>query len=280
MRDATAEDTTRDADPLLQRATGDGRVAFRLRDGATALADLYQSGAAKIRLPRHAEAPGREAVLINTAGGLTGGDRLSFAVEAGAGTRVTAVTQASEKVYRALGGVAEIATTLTVGDGARLDWLPQDTILFDRSALSRTLTVDMAENASLVALESVIFGRAAMAEAVASGQFRESWRIRRGGRLVFADETRIGGPVADILARAAVSGGRRAVATVVAVRPDAEALIDPVRAALPEEAGASAWNGLLTARIAAPDSRLLRQSLGRVLAVLRDGAPLPRVWTC
>ncbi len=280
MLDATVRHDQNDTKTTLQRTFGEARVAFRRRDATTVLDDLYQAGAGKIRLPRHGAGPGPEAVLINTAGGLTGGDRLRFEVAAGGDAAVTATTQASEKIYRSIGGVAAIETRLTLGAGARLDWLPQDTILFDGAALERRLSVDMAADASLLVLESVVFGRAAMGETVENGRFLDSWRIRRDGELVFADETRLTGPIVETLRRSATAAGDAALATVLAVRADAHDLLDPLRAVLPGSAGTSAFNGLLVARLTAPDSRALRNALERALHVLRAGAPLPKVWAC
>src|SRR4051812_16068060 len=155
--------------PVLQRARGCGRIAVRAEGGQTRLAKLYQEGCGKIRLPRDARAEGLEAVLINSSGGLTGGDRMAWEAEVGPEARLTLTTQACERVYRARDGVAEQAVSLTVGADARLDWLPQETILFDGGALSRRLEADLAEGASLLAVEAVILGRTAMDETVRVG---------------------------------------------------------------------------------------------------------------
>ena len=264
--------------PVLQRSRGCGRIAVAADAGATRLARLYQDGCGKIRLPRDARAEGLEAVLINTAGGVTGGDRLAWAAEAGPGARLTLTTQACEKVYRARDGAAEVRTTLTLDEGARLDWLPQETILFDGGALSRTLEADLAADARLLAVEAVVLGRTAMAETVGAGSLRDRWRIRREGRLLFADDLRLEGPVADLAARAAVLGGARAFASLLLVDDHAARLLEPLRAALGPLGGASAFDGRLFARVAAADGFALRRVLMPALTLLRGGAPLPRVW--
>jgi len=150
--------------PRLQRAAGAGRIQVRRAEGATRLARLYQDGCAKIRLPTDHAARSLEAVLINTSGGLTGGDRISWQVDAQAGASLTVSTQACEKVYRARDGEARVAVTLSAGEGARIDWLPQETILFEGSRLNRTLEVDLDEDATLTAVEAVLLGREAMLE--------------------------------------------------------------------------------------------------------------------
>jgi urease accessory protein len=267
-----------DANPPLQRAAGAGRIAVKAEDGAMRLARLYQDGCAKIRLPTDRAALGLEAVLINTSGGLTGGDRMSWRVDAGAGARLTLTTQACEKVYRARDGRAEVAVALTAAANARIDWLPQETILFDEAALSRTLEADLAENARLLVVEAVVLGRTAMGETVRRGTLRDRWRIRREGRLVFADDLRFEGPVAEIAALAPTLAGGRAFASLLLVADDAERLLAPLREAIGSAGGASAFEGNLFARIVAPDGLSLRRALLPAIAALRDGAHVPRVW--
>lgn len=263
---------------MLQRARGSGRIAVTAEGGVTRLARLYQDGCGKIRLPRDARAEGLEAVLINSSGGLTGGDRMEWAAEVAGGARLTLSTQACEKVYRARDGVAEQRVALTVGEGARLDWLPQETILFDGGALARTLEADLAEGARLLAVEAVILGRTAMDETVRLGALHDRWRIRREGRLIFADDLRLDGPIADLAAKAPILAGGRAFASLLLVADDAQRLLPPLRAALGHHGGASAFDGKLFARVTAPDGFALRQALLPALEILRDGAPLPRIW--
>lgn len=262
----------------LQRASGRARISFSYREGAARLDRLYQEGAAKIRLPRPLGGEAPEAVLINTAGGLTGGDEFSTEISVAAGARAVATTQACERVYRSIGGAAEVSTRLNVGPGAQIDWLPQETILFDGGRLSRRLEADLAPDAELLAIESVIFGRAAMGETVRAGSFRDRWRIRRDGRLLFADDLRIEGEIAGLLARPAVLAGNKAMATILYAGPEPERLLDPVREAIGEAGGASAWDGRLVARLVAPDGFRLRCALIPALSVLMDGRPLPKVW--
>lgn len=264
--------------PRLQRAAGAGRIQVRRAEGATRLARLYQDGCAKIRLPTDHAARSLEAVLINTSGGLTGGDRISWQVDAQAGASLTVSTQACEKVYRARDGEARVAVTLSAGEGARIDWLPQETILFDGAALSRSLDVDLAHGAGLLVAEAVIMGRTAMNETVRSGSLRDRWRIRREGRLVFADDLRFGGEIERLTNRLPVLAGARAFASILLVTEDADLRLGPLRAAIGPSGGASAFDGKLFARIAAADGISLRRTLLPALKVLRDGEPCPRVW--
>jgi urease accessory protein len=261
----------------LQRAQGVARVSVRADGRETRLERLYQEGCAKIRLPRDAEATGLEAVLINTAGGLTGGDRLAWRADAEAGARLTLTTQACERIYRASADAAKVMVQLSVGEGAELHWLPQETLLFDEGALVRSLDADLTANASLLAVEAVVLGRTAMGERVHRGGLRDRWRVRREGRLVFADEVRMEGEIARLTQAAPVLAGGCAFASLLLVATDAEARLPAVRAALNAAGGASAFDGKLFARIAAPDGRALRRTLIPALEALR-GAALPRVW--
>lgn len=272
-----------DLAPALQRTVGRIEVGLRRHGAAARLTRFYQQGAGRARLPRVGPGNDTEIVLMNTAGGLTGGDRFAVRLDLDAGARAVAETQASEKIYRSAGGEARIENSLRLGAGARLDWLPQETILFDRARLDRSLTIEMAGDAKLLALEAVVFGRTAMGESVDNGFFRDRWRVRRAGRLVFAEGTRVDGSIADALARKGTLGGARAMALVLYAAPDAEDRIDGLRCAFDgasAEAGASAWDGLLVARIVAADGARLRAALLPALATLRGGRPLPKVWTC
>ncbi len=265
--------------PLYERSSGSARLTVAPAPGGGRVEEAYQRGAFRLRFPRISGSRIPEAVLINTAGGVTGGDRFDVAARVADGARAVLTTQAAEKVYRSIGGAAALDIRLEVGSGARLDWLPQETILFDRGRLRRTLRAEIAEGGALLVCEPVVLGRAAHGETVRSGLFRDSWRIRRGGRLVYADETRLDGAVHETVAGAAVLGGARAFASLLLVAPDAEERLDAVRAALadqPAEAGASAWNGMLAVRMAAPDGLSLRRSILRGLEALQ--VPLPRVW--
>ena len=267
----------------LARARGRLDLAFKRRGAETVLDVLFQEGCAKARFPRQEAGALTGAVLLNTAGGLTGGDRLIQSVRWGDGTAATVAGQAAERIYRSLGDAAVITTRLAVEAGATAEWLPQETILFDRARLDRDLQIDLHGDAEFLGVEAIVFGRTAMGETVRQGVLRDAWRIRRDGRLLYADALAVDGDPVAALDRPGLGRGARAVATLLFVAPAAAALIDPLRAALAGAqglAGASAWNGLLVARFAAPDGAVLRRDLISALGVLRAGRPLPRVWQC
>lgn len=263
---------------VLQRTQGAARISFKHRDGQTRLDTLFQSGAAKIRLPNVAAGQPPQAVLINSAGGLTGGDRMSVAVDMAAQTWASVTTQACEKIYRSSSGEAEVAVTMSLAPGARLHWLPQETILFDGGRLSRRMDVRLAPGATLLVLEATIFGRAAHGETMRSGLFRDSWRVWRDERLVFADSPRFDWADAALLSRPAVLAGGGAMATILLIAAEPERQLQPLRRIFGEAGGVSAWNGKLLARITTEGGAALRRILLPALHELLDGAALPRVW--
>lgn len=244
----------------------------------TRLAEFFQEGCAKIRLPE-TFSPEMEAILINTSGGLTGGDVIEWSVAAAVSTRLTVTTQANEKIYKAAAGTASVSADITVGENASVHWLPQETILFDQASLTRRLDVDLAENSEFLAVEAVLLGRKAMGEAVGQGFFRDRWRVRRAGRLIHAEEMRLDGKIELLSQAAAVLSGQVAFATLFYTGPLAEALFPKLRDCLhATSGGASLWNGKLIARLVAPTGFDLRKILVPAISVLRNGASVPKVW--
>ena len=267
---------------LSNRARGALAAGFRRVGDRTEVIGPHETGGYRLRLPRSHGGP-CEAVIVNTGGGMAGGDRADFGFSAEAGTAVTLTTTAAEKVYRgAEAGGAEAETrvdvSLALAADATLDWLPQETILFDGARLARSLSVDMAHDADLLMAEILVFGRLAMGERITSGQIRDRWRVRRGSRLVFAEDLTLGGDMTDLLDRPALGTGARATATVLFVSPRAETLVEQARAAMAEPevtAGASGWNGLLVVRAISPSPERLRAAIVSLLQALRGPCPAP-----
>jgi urease accessory protein len=265
------------------RARGGFAVAVGATDGRTRLVDLEESGGWRLRFPG-SDARHVEAVSINTGGGILGGDRFACRIDVPSGDLVVA-SQAAERIYRSLAPPAEVDIAVTVGAGARLDWLPQETILYSGARLQRRIDVALAANASLLMAESLVFGRTASGEVMGSGLLDDRWRIRRNGRLIFAEALRIDGPVGALLARPAVGGGAGAAALLVHVALDAEERRDGLRAALAGagchagcDCSTSAWNGMLVARFLGSDASAVRLGLVAAIANLTRRA-LPRVWS-
>lgn len=263
----------------LQRSHGEAALVLDLQAGQPRLRKLRQQGSAKIMLPRvTGDLP--EAVLLNTSGGLTGGDRLDFALHLGAGLRLCATTQTAERAYASDGRAAHVQITAHLAPQADLAWLPQETILFENSVLARDTTVHLAHDARLLMAETVVLGRHAMGETPRHARLTDRRRILRDGRPVWAETTRID---ADYLSEAetpALLGGARAFAVLALIAPGAEDALPRLRAVLDEPgvaAAASGWNGRCLARFAARDGWPLKRQLARAIHALRPG-PLPRVW--
>jgi urease accessory protein len=257
-----------------------GRIALSARhvSGASRPERVHEAGMLRVRFPNGARRDTLDAVIVNTAGGLAGGDRAEIAMTAAAAARLTVTTAAAEKIYRSLGPQTQIAVKLEAGAGAAIAWLPQETILFDRIRLRRTIDVALARDASLLMLEAIVFGRSAMGESLTSGSFLDSWRVRVDGAPVFADAIRLDGAIAQVLARRAVAAAGVAVATVLKIPADDQtaAAVRAVEPACSGEVGVSAWNGLMIGRLVAPTDAALRGDLLRILTAL--GMAPPRLW--
>ena len=273
-------DTTRAASATFAANRAQGAVKFgvHLQDGVTRRGSLHESGSLRVRFPSP-EAEGLSGVFVNTAGGIAGGDRFDIDIAAGEGSRLTLTTAAAEKVYRAAGPPARLNITLKAESRSDLAWLPQETILFDRSRILRRIDIDLAEDASLLLCEIVVFGRSAMGETVRHGEFIDRWRLRRGGRLVFAETVRLQGDIGEKLRRSAVANGGVAIGTALIV-PGDQALVERIREASESfggEVGISCWNGFAMARFCAQDAARLRADMMTVLGRASASA-LPRLW--
>lgn len=260
---------------IMQRSTGLAEIA--MEQGR--LTGLSQSGSAKVMLPR-SYGPAPEIVFLNTSGGLTAGDTLDYRVDLAAGTRATATTQTAERAYRADGIAAQARVSLQVGAGGMLDWLPQETILFDGAKLDRLTEVDLGEGASFLGLETIVLGRAAMGETLARLSLHDRRIIRRNGRMQVFDPFRLDDANLARRDAPALLNGARAVAVLILLAPGAEDALPALRAALTEPdvtAAASALPGRVILRAHAPDAWPLRRQMARLIEALRPGA-LPRVW--
>src|SRR3954471_21382953 len=180
------------------RAQGAVRFDVRLQDGVTRRGVLHESGSLRVRFPSP-EDDGLSAVFVNTAGGIAGGDRFDIAISAGEGARLTLTTAGGAKVYCAADSAAQLDISLKAARGAHLSWLPQETILFDRARIARRIDINLADSASLLLCEIVVFGRSAMGERMLHGEFVDRWRLRRGDRLVFAETIRLDGEIGEKL---------------------------------------------------------------------------------
>lgn len=268
-----------DSGPIsqLQRSKGSATVGFSERQGRAHLATLRQSGSAKAMLPRvHGSIP--EVVFLNTSGGLTGGDRLAYRVEVPAQTSVTATTQTAERGYASPGPAAAVSVSATVGAGARLNWLPQETLIYEAAHVSRETRIDLFGDATCLIVESIILGRHAMGEVPRAARLTDRRLITRDGRPVWAETLRLDEAALAQTGQPAVLNGATCFAVIALIAADAPNRTETIRATLTEpgcRSAASGWDGKLIVRISARDGWPLRCQIARTLRAL---TPLPRVW--
>jgi urease accessory protein len=259
----------------VPRSVGALDLSSKCVNGQSAIDRFRTAGAMKALFARSEDV---QAILINTSGGLTGGDRLRVSATAGAHSSLTLTTQAAERAYRADTGHAEINTDLRVGDGARLNWLPQEMILFEKSSLRRKLTVELAPTARFLMVEPIVFGRTAMGERLSQVAFEDRVRINRAGEPLFWDGFDLGARAEVHLNRSGIARGARAMASLLYVAPDAESFLPKLRSALPETGGVSLLaEDVLALRLLAVDSFELRQSLVPILEALTQHQ-MPTSW--
>jgi urease accessory protein len=260
-----------------QRARGVGDLGVVHQDGKTSIKLLYQEGCAKIRVPKsHSSA--LEAVMINTSGGMTGGDTLNWTFTAAQNTNLSVTTQACERVYKSSHGVANMNVNLNVQADASLHWLPQETILFDQCGLKREINVNIESGCELLMAEPLVFGRQAMGENQINGSLHDRWRIHCDGQLIHAEDFKLEGNMTERLENPFVTNGHIACATVLFIAPRAEGVLQEAKSLLQDVGAVSFWNGKLLARIIAPSSYELRQAMYPLIQLLRDGKTMPKIW--
>jgi urease accessory protein len=256
------------SDRELQRAQGAVRLVLAGSEHGTRIVDVYQQSPLRVLFPRVRGGAPEEAVLVNTAGGIAGGDRLESAVTVMANACATATSQAAERVYRALDEPALVTTRLKVDATSRLAWLPQETIVFDRARLRRSTEIELCSGAELLALEWLVLGRAAHGEEMVTGEITDRWRVKRDGRLVWADSFHVNDEVLPRLRSRALLADFKSIATLIYCGPDCQHHLDSMReqrASLKCRCAATVVSGLLIARFAASASVDLKESLRAAL---------------
>lgn len=280
----------------LERSRGALKLSFKRRSARTVVDQSFQAGSAKVRFPRTDVAAAAEAVLINTSGGLTDGDIFETDLRCSSGTDVTVATQAAERIYRSRGDVARICSDIEIGRNARLCWLPQETIVFNRGALDRQMRMSVRDDSEVLAVESLIFGRTARSDEIQFGAITDGWQIFREGQLVFADrQTWQDSDLATMRAkldRRAVLGDSMALATIISVGGDLAGKAAAIRQCLDDPhslAGVSTVGPVVVARLISADGQQLRTLLQRALAAAisrmnpvenRPTFRMPRIWQC
>ena len=263
--------------PKYQRANGRVEIGLVLKKTSNNLSHLFQSGCLKAMIPKnHSNVP--DVVLVNTAGGITGGDKLSVSVDLKEGARATVTTQTAERIYKSNNGFGKIEVHLDLKQNSFLDWLPQETILFDKSAVKREITVNMHETSKLFMVESIILGRCAMGETLTSNLFVDHWRILQGNKMRYAESLKLSNAIE--LSGLATLGENKALATLLYVTLNADETVEHMRDLIKQcdlVGAASAWDGKLVTRLVSASPQRLRESLIFIISEFRK-KQLPRVW--
>ena len=268
--------------PSYIRSRGLIHATFQKGRNKTAISDLKEAGGYRLKFPKAEKC---EAVIVNTGGGMAGGDHLHVSINVGEDANLMCSTQSAEKIYRSDSSVSLIESHLHLAERSHLVWIPQETILFEGARLNRHLVVTMTSSAHFVACEMMVFGRQAMGEVLRDAALFDHWDIRRDGQLIFADRLRMCGDLQSQLMCKAVGDGARSIATLLYINADAESRLDALRdhihayADANVEWGASAWDGILSLRALSSDPSALRHHMAQSLIYLNQ-CPLPRVWHC
>ena len=259
---------------VLQRARGSIDLAFKKQQ----IARMYQSGSSKILLPK-TYTPLKEAVLINTAGGITGGDKFEIKLNI-ASSKIVATTQTAERLYNSIGTAAKVDIHLTIDEVSTLHWLPQETIVFDGASIDRDIRLDMATGSEVIFLETIVFGRHAMGEIVERGYFQDNWRFYKDGVLFHAEVVQLDGSICKLLKQVAGGNGATSLSTIILAGTNIEHKknkISPFVNCLKSTVGISFWENKLVIRMLNADPSILRGEINFLLNELRE-QPLPRVW--
>jgi urease accessory protein len=276
------------SDMDLQRAEGSCRIVLGGSERGTQVMDIFQRSPIRVLFPRARGAAVEEAVFVNTAGGIAGGDRLEFSVTVRANASIAVTSQAAEKVYRALNEPARIVTKLKASEGGKLAWLPQETIVFDRARISRETEIELSSGAELLALEWLVLGRAAHCEEMRGGWITDSWRVKKDGRLIWGDTFRATNEIFPHMRRKALLSDCMAIATLLHFGPDLDKRLEIFRDVAPSlgcPCAATLVSRLMVVRFAATTSSHLRLALRTILQLfgreLSSGPfRVPKMWSC
>jgi len=275
-------------DKDLQRSEGFARLLLAGSAHGTRIVDILQRSPIRIMFPGIRGAPVEEAVVVNTAGGIAGGDRLELDATLLANASITVTSQAAERVYRALSEPALIETRLKICKAAKLAWLPQETIVFNGGRMRRNTEIEISAGAELLALESLVLGRAAHGEEVVGGQIADGWQVRLDGRLIWADRFRLTDEVFPRLRSRALLADFKAIGTLIYFGPDAQARVQLLRDLAPHlqcHCVTTTVSGLVITRLAARAAAELKAGLREILlqfgrTQVQGPFRMPKMWSC
>ena len=211
-------------------------LGFALSGGRTALVRRSHAGPLQVQRPFYPEGRGPcHVYVLHPPGGLVGGDRLSIDVTADPGAEALLTTPAATKFYRTAGAKAEQRVALRVAQGATLEWLPQETIVFGAANGESSVNVDVASGGKFLGWEICCFGRPASGDHFASGRFVQRLELRVDGRPVAVERAEFDG-ARDVMRQRVALAGCAVTGSFVAVTDRTE-LAERIRAVLPVPVG-------------------------------------------
>ncbi|MFC7292916.1 urease accessory protein UreD [Hirschia litorea] len=271
----------------MQRSHSSGRLVVAALKGRSHLKRLFETDALKLRFPKNNITYALEGILVNTAGGLAGGDSLSLNIHVEKGADLTITSQACERVYKSLEEEAVVDLRLRADADSNLIWAPQETIIYNNARLTRTIDVTLSPSSTFLAIEAIIWGRELMGEQVRNGALRDSWRIKVGDQLVHAENTRLEGDIHMQMQNGVVAKGGRATATLLMVGANCEKHLHACRSICASAngvvGGASHWHvgpyAKLLIRLVGDTSYDLRKCVVQLVMQLSSNGIPPRVWS-
>jgi urease accessory protein len=261
-------------------------LAFTCRKGATSVAAAHR-GPLRVQKALHPEGPAVcHSIVLHPPGGIVGGDHLTIHAAAASGAHALITTPGATKLYRSDGRRASQAVRIHVANGACIEWLPQETIIYDGALAELSHTVVLAPGATYLGWEILCWGRPAAGERFASGSMRQAVRIDLGAKPLWREMARVNGGDKLFSAAAGLAGASVSATLLAAGHATANDLLAQCRAVLPaadSRCGVTRMSDLLVARFVGHSGEAAREyfsALWKLLrpAILRRHAVPPRIW--
>jgi len=270
------------AEPVVAGWKAELDLEFEQRAERTVLAKRRHDGPLVVQKPLYPEGDAVcHAIVVHPPGGVAGGDELEIAVDASRGAHALLTTPGAGKWYRSSGAWARQQLSFSVADGASLEWLPQETIIFDGALAKLETEVQLAGDATFLGWEILCFGRSGSGERFTRGECCVTMEIRRDGRLLWLERGRIEGG-GNLMRSEAGLSGRSVCATMLACGPGLGAST-LAQCRIIEDVPLTLLPGVLVARHLGDSSELAKRCFARLWSVLRPAlcgreAVEPRIW--
>ena len=271
------------SDDQLQRSHGAARLAFANRDNRNSIVERYASAPVRILTPS-IQGGIPEAVLANTSGGIAGGDTSHIDILVAQNSQALVTGQAAEKIYRSIDMPASIRTVIKIEDGSTLEYLPQESILFDGAKLNRAVNISLGARSCLLLSEMFVLGRWAMNEDFTRGIFLDRWSIDVAGQPIWREGLRVEGGLSSLSSSLGFANAR-ALATIFYAGANAAEVLGLARDVIGPMGGATIVRGMLVVRMLGNEAGMLKQQLSEIISIIRAAAlgrpaEVPRVWRC